>query len=60
MKKVVKLLVQKNLDPAIIFAFSKRECEAHAISLSKQDLTTEAEKEIVEKIYTNALQTLAD
>lgn len=25
-KKVVKLLIQKNLDPAIIFAFSKREC----------------------------------
>src|SRR5690606_3514752 len=50
-KKIVTLIKENNLDPAIIFSFSKRDCEASALSLSKMDFTTEEEKEMIDKIY---------
>jgi hypothetical protein len=38
------------LDPVIVFAFSKKECEALAMQLSKLDLCEEAERNQVEKV----------
>jgi len=35
-KKIVELIIEKKLDPAIIFSFSKRECENNAIKLLKR------------------------
>ena len=60
MKKVVGFLIDKKLDPAIFFAFSKRECEAHAFSLKSLDKTSDDEKATITRIFQNALQTLAD
>ena len=59
-KKIISLMKDKNLDPAIIFAFSKKDCENNALSLAKMDLTTEDEKEVIEKIFKNAISTLSD
>jgi ATP-dependent RNA helicase DOB1 len=36
--------MEKNYDPVIIFAFSKRECEALAASMHNLDLNTEDER----------------
>jgi ATP-dependent RNA helicase DOB1 len=38
--KIVKLLMEKKLDPVIIFSFSKKDVEAYAKSMCKMDLTT--------------------
>ena len=36
--------MDKHYDPVIVFSFSKKECEAYALALSKLDLITEEEK----------------
>jgi len=60
MKKVVQLIVDQKLDPCIVFSFSKDECEKHVLSLASMDLTTEKEKDAIEKIYQNAVSTLSE
>jgi ATP-dependent RNA helicase DOB1 len=59
-KKLVTLIKENNLDPAIVFAFSKKDCEVSALSLSKMDLTTDDEKEMIERIYRHAIATLSE
>jgi superfamily II RNA helicase len=50
----------RNLDPCIIFSFSKKECEAHAISLKGMDFNDEAEKDLVEQVYLNGIDALSE
>ena len=60
-KKIVDLIIEKKLDPAIIFSFSKRECENNAIKLfKKKDYSNESDKELINKIFTNAINTLSE
>ena len=49
-KRIVELINEQNLNPSIVFSFSKAECEELACSLSKIDLTTDEEKELIESI----------
>ncbi|BEI88452.1 uncharacterized protein CcaverHIS019_0111700 [Cutaneotrichosporon cavernicola] len=58
--KIVKLVMNKNLNPVIVFAFSKRECEAHAMQMSKIDMNTEDEAKTVEQVFENAIAVLSD
>lgn len=59
-KKVVTLIVDKGLDPCIIFSFSKRDCEAYAMALKGCDFNGDDEKTSIEKIYNNAMSSLAE
>ena len=43
--KIIRLIVEKKLNPAIVFSFSKKEVEGYALSISKIDLTNNEEKE---------------
>lgn len=39
--KIIKIIMEKNLDPVIIFSFSKKDVESYAKSVcTKYDLTT--------------------
>ena len=38
--KIVKMIMEKHYEPVIVFSFSKRECEAHAMQMSKLDFNT--------------------
>ena len=38
--KIVKMIMEKHYEPVIVFSFSKRECEAHAMLMSKLDFNT--------------------
>ena len=42
--RIVSMIMDKHYDPVIVFSFSKKECEAYALALSKLDLITEEEK----------------
>ena len=42
------MIMDKHYDPVIVFSFSKKECEAYALALSKLDLITEEEKVCVD------------
>ncbi|QCD85176.1 ATP-dependent RNA helicase DOB1 [Vigna unguiculata] len=53
--KIVKMIMERKFQPVIIFSFSRRECEQHAMSMSKLDFNTPEEKETVEQVFRNAV-----
>ncbi|TFK65981.1 antiviral helicase [Pluteus cervinus] len=57
--KIVKMIMLKNYNPVIIFAFSKRECEGLALTLSKFEFNSTEEQELVTNIFNNAIENLA-
>ena len=58
--KVVKMIMERSLQPVIIFSFSRRDCEALALQMSKLDFNSSREKELVEEVFTNAIDCLSD
>ncbi len=50
----------KNLNPVIIFAFSKRECESLAMQMSKLDMNTPEQAEKVQNIFDSAMAVLTE
>ena len=58
-QKITKLILMKNYDPVIIFAFSKRDCEALALTLSKFELNSAEEQDHVQNIFENAINNLS-
>ncbi|KAI0055953.1 antiviral helicase [Artomyces pyxidatus] len=57
--KIIRMIMLKNYNPVIVFAFSKRECEALALTLSKFEFNSADEQSSVEKIFTNAVASLS-
>jgi len=57
--KLVKIINDQNLLPCVVFSFSKRECEKYAVELSKMDFCLPDEKDLIAKIYSNALDSLS-
>ena len=58
--KVVSMCMDKNLDPVIVFDFSKRNCEALSEQMSSLDLTTDEEKALIDGVFNNAIDVLCD
>ncbi|KZT25605.1 antiviral helicase [Neolentinus lepideus HHB14362 ss-1] len=58
-QKIVKMIMQKNYNPVIIFAFSKRECEALALTMSKFEFNSADEQDLVSNIFDSAIQNLS-
>ena len=58
--KLLKMIKERTLDPAIIFSFSKKEVEGYAMAMSKMDLTTPEEKDKIETVYKNAMLCLSE
>ena len=58
--KLVTMIVEKNLDPVIVFSFSKNECEALADQISDMDINSKEEKEMVNAIYQSAIEVLSE
>jgi ATP-dependent RNA helicase DOB1 len=56
----VTLIVDKKLDPCIVFSFSKRDCEQYATALKGCDFNEDAEKQSIKKIYANAISSLSE
>ncbi|KAM6985725.1 exosome RNA helicase MTR4 [Aplochiton taeniatus] len=58
--KIVKMIMERSFQPVIIFSFSKKECEAYALQVSKLDFNTDEEKRLVEEVFNNAIDCLSD
>ncbi|KAI4332431.1 hypothetical protein L6164_017340 [Bauhinia variegata] len=58
--KMVKMIIQRQYDPVILFSFSKRECELLAMQMSKMDLNGDDEKDNIDKIFWSAMDMLSD
>lgn len=58
--KIVKMVMVKNLNPVIVFAFSKRECEGLALQMSKLEFNTDDERDLVQSVFENAINALSE
>lgn len=58
--KIVKMVMEKNFAPLIIFSFSKKECEAYAMQMAKLDFNTLEEKKLVDEVFNNAMEVLSE
>ncbi|KAI9487455.1 MAG: rRNA-processing arch domain-containing protein [Benjaminiella poitrasii] len=56
--RIIKMVMMKNYHPVIVFSFSKRECEANALQMSKLDFNDESERDMVSQVFTNAVSSL--
>ncbi|KAL9090024.1 MAG: hypothetical protein Q9159_002192 [Coniocarpon cinnabarinum] len=56
--KIVKMIMQRNFNPVIVFSFSKRECEAYALQMSQLSFNNTDEKDMVSKVFNGALDSL--
>ncbi|XP_059178538.1 exosome RNA helicase MTR4-like [Physella acuta] len=58
--KIVKLIMERNFAPVIVFSFSRKDCEGYGMQMSKLDFNTEEEKALVEEVFNNAVDALSD
>ncbi|CAG8740897.1 3105_t:CDS:2, partial [Acaulospora colombiana] len=56
--KIVSMIMQSDHQPVIIFSFGKRECENLARQLKDIDLNSDDEKELVQRVFNNAIEVL--
>ncbi|KAI8145097.1 rRNA-processing arch domain-containing protein [Fennellomyces sp. T-0311] len=56
--RIIKMVMLKNYHPVIVFSFSKRECEANALQMSKLDFNDESERDMVNQVFNNAISSL--
>ncbi|KIL62788.1 hypothetical protein M378DRAFT_80655 [Amanita muscaria Koide BX008] len=57
--KIIKMIMLKNYNPVIVFAFSKRECEGYAMAMSKFEFNSAGEQDLVTNIFNNAIENLS-
>jgi ATP-dependent RNA helicase DOB1 len=58
--KIVKMIMERNYAPVIVFSFSKKDCEAYATQMARLDFNTAEEKKMVDTVFMNAIDTLSD
>ncbi|XP_015585297.1 exosome RNA helicase MTR4 [Cephus cinctus] len=58
--KMVKMIMERNFAPVIIFSFSKKDCEIYAMQMAKLDLNTIEEKKLVDEVFENAMDVLSE
>lgn len=52
------MITERKFEPVIVFSFSRRECEQHAMSVAKLELNTKEEENTVEGVFRNAIDCL--
>ena len=58
--KIVKMIMMKSYNPVIVFSFSKNQCESYALQMSNLAFNDQSEKDMVEKVFNNALELLSE
>lgn len=58
--RIVKLIMDRNLNPVIVFSFSKKDCEKFALALNREDYTDDVEKDLITQVYSNAIESLGE
>ena len=53
LQRIVSLVMERNLDPVIVFSFSKRDCETYALLMAKMDFTNADEKKLISEVIAN-------
>lgn len=58
--KIIRMIMQKNFHPVIVFNFSKRECENLALALSSFRFNNDSEQAMVRKVFNSAIESLSE
>uniref|UniRef100_A0A182T4D2 Helicase ATP-binding domain-containing protein n=1 Tax=Anopheles maculatus TaxID=74869 RepID=A0A182T4D2_9DIPT len=58
--KIVKMIMERNFAPVIIFSFSKKDCEVYAMQMAKLDFNSTMEKKLVDEVFNNAMDVLTE
>lgn len=58
--KIVKLILARSYQPVIVFSFSKKQCEFLAMHMQKLEMNSDTEKEMVSRVFNNAIDTLSE
>lgn len=58
--KIIRMTIKKNLNPVIVFNFSKRECENMALKISNLTFNDDSEKAMVNKVFRSAIESLSE
>ncbi|XP_050084334.1 exosome RNA helicase MTR4 [Anopheles aquasalis] len=58
--KIVKMIMERNFAPVIIFSFSKKDCEVYAMQMAKLDFNSTVEKKLVDEVFNNAMDVLTE
>jgi len=58
--KIIKMIMERNFAPVIIFSFSKKECEVYAMQMARLDFNNQEEKKLVDEVFTNAMDVLSE
>ncbi|VDO33181.1 unnamed protein product [Haemonchus placei] len=58
--KIIRTIKERDMLPCIIFSFSRKECEAYALSLKDMDFNDDEEKKLVREIFSSAIDLLGD
>ncbi|XP_052870267.1 exosome RNA helicase MTR4 isoform X2 [Anopheles cruzii] len=58
--KIVKMIMERNFAPVIIFSFSKKDCEIFAMQMAKLDFNSTTEKKLVDEVFNNAMDVLTE
>lgn len=60
LKRIVKLVMERNLNPVIVFSFSKKDCEKFALALKEEEYNDDVEKDLISRVYHNAIDSLSE
>jgi ATP-dependent RNA helicase DOB1 len=60
MMEIVKLVMDRNMYPVIVFSFAKAECERNALALSRLNFNNTEEDALVTEVFHNAMESLAE
>ncbi|KAG8347272.1 DEAD DEAH box helicase Type III restriction enzyme res subunit Helicase conserved C terminal domain [Trypanosoma vivax] len=58
--EIIKLVMNRNMYPIIVFSFAKAECERNALALSKLNFNSTEEDALVTEVFNNAMECLAE
>lgn len=59
-KEIIKLLMDTNMYPAIVFSFGKRTCERNAMDISQLNFNSTEEDALVTEVFNNAMESLSE
>ena len=54
------MIMERQFAPVIVFSFSKKDCEAYALQMSKLDFNSPEEKKLVDEVFNNAMMVLSE
>ncbi|KEG12808.1 putative RNA helicase [Trypanosoma grayi] len=58
--EIIKLAMNRNMYPIIVFSFAKAECERNALALSRLNFNSTEEDALVTEVFNNAMECLAE